>query len=77
MALGNEELYDALEARLPRLFDQGPPRWERQQDHRGRCALDAITEIDLAWRHPDYPGITWLPVNEHRSSVVTPIVEEA
>lgn len=36
MALGNEELYDALENRLPRLFEQGRPRWEREQDHNGR-----------------------------------------
>lgn len=36
MALGNEELYDALEARLPQLYEQGRPRRERGQDHRGR-----------------------------------------
>lgn len=36
MALGNEELYDALEARLPRMFEQGRPRWERPQDHHPR-----------------------------------------
>ncbi|WWC88289.1 uncharacterized protein L201_003197 [Kwoniella dendrophila CBS 6074] len=35
LALSNEELYDGLEARLPRLFENGRPRWERQQDNRG------------------------------------------
>ncbi|WWC96412.1 hypothetical protein V866_003280 [Kwoniella sp. B9012] len=35
LALSNEELYDSLEARLPRLFENGRPRWERQQDNRG------------------------------------------
>ncbi|WWC62979.1 uncharacterized protein I303_105577 [Kwoniella dejecticola CBS 10117] len=35
LALSNEELYDSLEARLPRLFENGRPRWERAQDNRG------------------------------------------
>ncbi|WRT66749.1 uncharacterized protein IL334_003712 [Kwoniella shivajii] len=35
LALSNEELYDSLEARLPRLFQNGRPRWERPQDNRG------------------------------------------
>ncbi|WWC71123.1 uncharacterized protein I206_105076 [Kwoniella pini CBS 10737] len=35
LALSNEELYDGLEARLPRLFENGRPRWEREQDNRG------------------------------------------
>ena len=38
LGLSNEEVYDGLEARLPQLFEQGRPRWEREQDHRPRYA---------------------------------------
>ncbi|RXK39996.1 hypothetical protein M231_02636 [Tremella mesenterica] len=34
LALSNEELYDALQEQLPRMFDHGRPRWERPQDYR-------------------------------------------
>ena len=33
LALSNEEVYDALQNQLPRVF-QGERRWEREQDHR-------------------------------------------
>jgi hypothetical protein len=40
LALGNEELYDALEARLPRMFENGGrPRWERPQDQQPRWVM--------------------------------------
>ena len=34
LALSNEEVYDALENQLPRMFDRARPRWEREQDYR-------------------------------------------
>ncbi|RSH90757.1 hypothetical protein EHS25_009932 [Saitozyma podzolica] len=34
LALSNEEIYDALQEQLPRMFDHGRPRWERPQDYR-------------------------------------------
>ena len=33
LALSNEEVYDALQNQLPRMF-QGERRWEREQDYR-------------------------------------------
>jgi len=33
LALSNEEVYDALQNQLPRVF-QGERRWEREQDYR-------------------------------------------
>jgi len=35
LALSNEEVYDALENQLPRMFNHGGRRrWERPQDYR-------------------------------------------
>lgn len=34
LALSNEEVYDALENQLPRMFRRGENRWEREQDYR-------------------------------------------
>jgi hypothetical protein len=35
LALSNEEVYDALQNQLPRMF-QGERRWEREQDYRAK-----------------------------------------
>jgi len=43
LGLSNEEVYDGLEARLPQLFEQGRPRWEREQDHRPRYDTSTLT----------------------------------
>ena len=44
LGLSNEEVYDGLEARLPQLFEQGRPRWDREQDHRPR-----YTSMSALW----------------------------
>jgi hypothetical protein len=39
LALSNEEIYDALQEQLPRMFDHGRPRWERPQDYRPKWVV--------------------------------------
>ena len=39
LALSNEEVYDALENQLPRMFRRGENRWEREQDYRPKSVL--------------------------------------
>jgi hypothetical protein len=47
LGLSNEEVYDGLEARLPQLFEQGRPRWEREQDHRPRYGTSTSAHAEL------------------------------
>ena len=47
LGLSNEEVYDGLEARLPQLFEQGRPRWEREQDHRPRYDTSTSAHAEL------------------------------
>jgi hypothetical protein len=47
LGLSNEEVYDGLEARLPQLFEQGRPRWERDQDHRPRYDTSTSAHAEL------------------------------
>ncbi|WVR06676.1 hypothetical protein IAU60_003708 [Kwoniella sp. DSM 27419] len=53
LALSNEEVYDSLEARLPRMFENGRPRWERQQDHRGSYNIAPRSRAPVVRRDPD------------------------
>ena len=51
LGLSNEEVYDGLEARLPQLFEQGRPRWDREQDHRPRYASTLTYSSEADNRH--------------------------
>ncbi|OCF35057.1 hypothetical protein I316_03097 [Kwoniella heveanensis BCC8398] len=53
LALSNEELYDSLEARLPRLFQNGRPRWERSQDHHGSYNVAPRQRAPVIRRDPE------------------------
>ncbi|WVQ96585.1 hypothetical protein IAU59_003690 [Kwoniella sp. CBS 9459] len=53
LALSNEELYDSLEARLPRLFANGRPRWERSQDHHGSYNVAPRQRAPVVRRDPE------------------------
>lgn len=59
LGLSNEEVYDGLEARLPQLFEQGRPRWEREQDHQPRYGRTPGLKFDA-----EGIGIMWHPANE-------------
>ncbi|ORY24591.1 hypothetical protein BCR39DRAFT_507438 [Naematelia encephala] len=56
IALSNEELYDGLQNQLPRMFQGGRPRWEREQDHRPNYNVAPRQRSTVIRRDPESPS---------------------